>query len=107
MRIYEWRVSGLRRGSVVDDVAACLNNGLIIGDVISRIVWNLMPGVAPERKPTSCCVPLAGGQAQKRRLPFRSVAARVTSVGRRTDGLHCRQKAEANQRDEKHWSCFL
>jgi hypothetical protein len=94
-RIYEWRVSGLRRGSVVDDVVACLNNGLIIGDVISRIVWDLMPGVAPEREQTQYRVGSAGGKATQGVLPFCRVATGIPSVRCRTDRLRSGQKTKA------------
>ena len=52
-----------------------------------------------EKKPTRR-IESAGGEAQKRGLPFRRVAARVAAIRRRNDGLRCRQKPEANQREE-------
>jgi len=99
VRIYEWRVSGLRRGSVVNDVVVCLNNGLIIGDVISRIVWDLMPGVAPEQEQTYCRVVCAGGKAKQGVLPFRRVATGIASVGCRTDRLRFGQKAKVGKQE--------
>jgi hypothetical protein len=61
-------------------------------------------GKALERKPTNSCVEPAGCEAKKRGLPLCRVASGIASVRRWTDRLHCRQQAEANQRDEKYWN---
>src|SRR4029077_11065013 len=101
----------LRAGSVTEK-RACPHGGILVCGVdkerpSANGVVEAGSSVAPKRKETDCRIVSPGGETKKSALPFCRIATRIASIGRRTDRLHCRQKAEANQRDEKYWNSFF